>query len=49
MNGALIVLTFGLLALVLILLTRVLDARAWRRSLVAFRLYPPAGLTPNAM
>jgi hypothetical protein len=45
MNGALVVLAFGLLTPVLILLTRVLDARAWRRSLVAFRLYPPAGLT----
>jgi hypothetical protein len=47
MNGALVFLAFGLLAFGLILLTRMLDARAWRRSLVAFRLYPPAGLTPE--
>jgi hypothetical protein len=37
----------GLFAFALILLARLLDARSWRRSLTAFRLYPPAGLTPE--
>lgn len=40
-------LLFGLLTLGLILLARLLDARAWRRSLIALRLYPPVGLTPE--
>lgn len=36
---------FGLFGL--ILTARLLDARSWRRSLVALKLYPPAGLTPE--
>lgn len=47
MIAALAFLASGLLALGLMLLARILDARAWRRSLVAFRLFPPAGLTPE--
>ncbi len=45
MTAALVCLVFGLLAFAIVLLVRLLDARSWRRSLVAFRLYPPAGLT----
>jgi hypothetical protein len=37
----------GLIAAALILLARLLDARSWRDSLIALRLYPPAGLTPD--
>jgi hypothetical protein len=44
---ALAFLVAGLFAFALILLARLLDARSWRRSLTAFRLYPPAGLTPE--
>jgi hypothetical protein len=45
--AALSLLIAGLLIFGLILTARFLDAKAWRQSLTAFRLYPPAGLTPD--
>jgi hypothetical protein len=47
MSLAFLLLAFGLLLLALLLLARGLEAQAWRRSLTAFKLYPPAGLTPE--
>ena len=47
MNVTAALLACGLASLGLILLARSLDARAWQRSLTAFRLYPPVGLTPE--
>jgi hypothetical protein len=46
-SAAFALLGFGLTAVALILLARLLDARTWRHSLIALRLYPPAGLTPE--
>src|SRR5689334_5106217 len=31
----------------LVLLVRFIEGQAWRQSLTAFRLHPPAGLTPD--
>lgn len=48
MTVALAIAAFGLLALFGLLLgLRFLDARAWRRSLIALRLHPPARLTAD--
>jgi hypothetical protein len=37
----------GLLLFGLVLLSRYIEGQAWRQSLTAFRLHPPAGLTPD--
>lgn len=47
MSTAVVLLVFGLLIFALVLLARLLDTYAWRQSLTAFKLYPPAGLTPE--
>lgn len=47
MSIASALLVSGLLALALVLLARMLDARVWRQSLTALKLHPPAGLTPE--
>jgi hypothetical protein len=44
---ALVLLTLGLVVSGLVLLARYIDSVAWRQSLLAFRLHPPAGLTPD--
>jgi hypothetical protein len=44
---ALVLLLFGLIVFGLVLGARHVDSLAWRRSLTAFRLHPPAGLTPD--
>jgi len=44
---AVVVLACGLVVLGVLLVMRAIDARAWRRSLVAYRLNPPAGLKPE--
>jgi hypothetical protein len=43
----LVLLALGLAVFGLVLSVRHLDSLAWRRSLTAFRLHPPAGLTPD--
>ena len=47
MNVAAALATGGLLILFIVLVGGHLDSRAWRRSLVAFQLTLPAGLTPE--
>lgn len=47
MTVAIALLVTGLLVFGLLLTARYLEAQAWRRSLVALRLYPPAGLSPD--
>ena len=49
MSPALALLAFGLSVFSLILVVRHLNASAWQRSLIALRLYPPAGLTPDTV
>lgn len=47
MMVALVIAVSGLALLVLVLVLRLWDAQAWRRSLVALRLHPPAGLSAD--
>lgn len=46
-TSAVLILGAGLVLLGIILLARYLDARAWRRSLLAIELHVPYGLTPG--
>lgn len=47
MTVALVIAVCGLALFGLVLGLRFLDARAWRQSLVALRLHPPAGLSAD--
>lgn len=49
MIAALMLLVAGLLVFGVLLAARYVDARSWRQSLIACRLYPPAGLTPESV
>ena len=47
MTVALVITVCGLVLFGLVLMLRFLDAQAWRQSLVALRLHPPAGLSAD--
>ena len=49
MTLALAVLACGCAVLGLVLIARHAEALAWRRSLVAYRLQPPAGLSADTV